>query len=74
MLFEQSGEAIDVGPNVSDDEQEHVSGELSQLSKEAVQGTEASGTLRLQGIIQQHEVLMLVVSRNSQSCKCESWL
>lgn len=29
MLFEQSGEAIDVGPNVSDDEQEHVSGELS---------------------------------------------
>lgn len=42
-------------------------GELCKISREAVSGTETSGTLRLQGWIQQHEVLILVDSGSSHS-------
>lgn len=41
-------------------------GEICQISKEAMMGIEASGTLRLQGFIQKHEVLMLVDSGSSR--------
>lgn len=42
-------------------------GEVCQISKEAMQGTETSGTLRLQGLIQHNEILMLVNSGSSHS-------
>lgn len=41
--------------------------ELCQISREAVLGLETTGTLRLQGWVQQHEVLMLVAYGSTHS-------
>lgn len=48
-------------------EETKVNGEVCQISKEAMLGTETSGTLRLQGLMQHHQIMLLVDSGSTHS-------
>lgn len=48
-------------------EETEVNGEVCQISKEAMLETETSGTLRLQGLMQHHQIMLLVDSGSTHS-------
>lgn len=66
-----SAQSVDDSPEtvecMQESEEEVTDSEVCQISREAVLGIEASGTLRLQGLIQKHAVLMLVDYGSSHS-------
>lgn len=50
-----------------EDEVTESEGVLCQISKEAILGTQSARSVKLQGLIQHHEVLMLVDSGSTHS-------
>nr|ABA98724.1 retrotransposon protein, putative, unclassified [Oryza sativa Japonica Group] len=67
LLEEPDGEAKSAGTDELTEKASETVSEVCQISKEAMLGTESSGTLRLQGLIQQYEIMMLVDSGSTHS-------
>lgn len=67
LLEESDGETKSAGTDELTERASETVSEVCQISKEAMLGTESSGTLRLQGLIQQYEIMMLVDSGSTHS-------